>query len=190
MTPGANEVALLEKAKAGDAQAFCDLVRLHQAKVRMYIAYHLHRSDMVDDLAQDVFLAAFRKIGEFQSDRTLKPWLIGIAQKRVVEFLRNDSRRQTGNKRSFDSMLHEWRAGIVEVEGQGDGREHEYGALTQCIQSLPPGSAEIVTQHYFEARPLVEIAAKLNKKESALRMALLRIRQALRDCLQRRMAEA
>ena len=59
--------ALLARARAGDANAFADLVRAHQGSV-FSIGYRmLNRRDAAEDLAQDVFLQLYRRLGSIES---------------------------------------------------------------------------------------------------------------------------
>jgi DNA-directed RNA polymerase specialized sigma24 family protein len=64
--------------------------------------------------------------------------------------------------------------------------EQERNALLECLKALPRQSAALLSQFYFEARGAAEIARESGRKESGVRMALLRIRQGLRKCIQQR----
>ena len=72
--------------------AFVDLVRMHQAAVRMYISSHVTDRTIADDIAQETFTAAFRSLGEFQGDSTLRTWLLGIARHRTLDECRRQMR--------------------------------------------------------------------------------------------------
>jgi RNA polymerase sigma-70 factor (ECF subfamily) len=183
------EGTLIERARAGDARAFCNLVRVHGGGVRVYIAYHVRRDDVVDDLAQEVFLIAFRKLPEFDAAYPLRPWLLGIARRAVLKYLRDDGRRAARHTGAFASLFDEWRTALVETATDVDAGERRVAALMACVDSLPAHSAELVSGHYFDALPLVEIASRQSRKQGAVRIALFRIRQALRDCVERRLAE-
>jgi len=185
------EAQLVERAQSGDAAAFAQIVRLHQAAVRVYIAFRVHRPDWVEDLAQDVFLAAHRRLGSFRGEAPLGRWLLGVARKRVLEFLRNELRRESRKERSLPAMLHAWRAAMAEEEADGPAeREAELAALKACLERLPAPGSELVAQHYFQDRSLASIAEAQGRNESAVRMALLRARQALRDCVRHRLVGA
>ncbi len=185
------EGVLLGRARAGDARAFCDLVRLHQARTRRYIAFYIARSDVVDDLAQDVFLCAYRKVSEYAGEPGFfHTWLLGIARLRVLDHVRTEARRSDRRLRSLQGLLDQARVRWVESENdQVARRDRELEGLRRCMDLLPAESSDLVTQHYFGARALADIAARLAKKESAVRMALLRIRRMLRQCVERRIAE-
>jgi RNA polymerase sigma-70 factor (ECF subfamily) len=80
---------LIQKAVAGDAAAFGLLVRQHQSKVRGFLR-RLARNDaaLADDLAQETFLEAWRKIGQYRGEGSFGAWLCGIAWSRFLMELR------------------------------------------------------------------------------------------------------
>jgi RNA polymerase sigma-70 factor (ECF subfamily) len=83
---------LIRRAAAGDAAAFDQLVRQHQSKVRGFLR-RLTRGDaaLADDLGQETFFEAWRKIEQFRGEGSLGGWLCGIAWSR---FLMNRRKRK------------------------------------------------------------------------------------------------
>src|SRR5262245_41329768 len=94
------ELGLIERSKAGDRQAFAQLVAMHQGRVRAYIGTYLRHTEVVDDIAQDVFLTGFRSLSAYDG-QSMALWLLGIARHRLLRHLRRDSRK----RRSFDELL-------------------------------------------------------------------------------------
>jgi RNA polymerase sigma-70 factor (ECF subfamily) len=190
MRPGSDEeTRLIERSRGGDASAFAHLVALHQGRVRAYIGGSIRRPDVVDDLAQEVFLSAFRSLDSYKGDAPFGVWLLGIARLRTLMHLRGEVRRVSRESGSVDAVLAPFR--VKEVE-RDDGdlvvREREISALQRCLERLPADGAELIAERYFKARPVADIARDLGKREGAIRMTLLRLRQALRACVQERMA--
>lgn len=83
---------LIQHAATGDAASFSLLVRRHQSKVRGFLR-RLARGDaaLADDLAQDTFFEAWRKIAQYRAEGSFAGWLCGIAWSR---FLMNRRKRQ------------------------------------------------------------------------------------------------
>ena len=73
-----SETELIERARAGDTDAFGELVKLHQAAVYRAARAALHSADEAEDVAQEAFVAAYRKLGEFRGDASFKTWLLAI----------------------------------------------------------------------------------------------------------------
>ena len=79
------DTILVQRARAGDAAAFGMLVRQHQSKVRGFLR-RLTRGDaaLADDLAQETFLEAHRKLEQFRGEGSFGAWLCGIAWSRFL----------------------------------------------------------------------------------------------------------
>ena len=78
MTP--SDPVLVTRALEGDRDAFGELVLRHQSAVRRFLR-HLARGDeaLADDLAQDTFVQAWHRLGQFRGDAAFATWLLGIA---------------------------------------------------------------------------------------------------------------
>jgi len=86
-------------------EAFTELVRLHQAKIRAYIGRFLRDDELVDDLAQETFVAAFRGLSKFGHDAPFRLGLnenaVRVAIFRIRRFLRACVRGSPGEVSSF-----------------------------------------------------------------------------------------
>src|SRR5439155_25946490 len=102
-----SEKSLLERAVHGDVEAFSELVRTHYPAVRVYLGAQVHDHGALDDLAQDVFLRAFRGLPALRHQRPFRAWLIGIARNRPLEHLRERIRRDTAVRNRFEFLLEE-----------------------------------------------------------------------------------
>ena len=76
---------LAQLAAAGDTAAFGSLVRTHQSKMRGFLR-RLTRGDaaLADDLAQETFLEAHRKVAQYRGEGSFGSWLCGIAWSRFL----------------------------------------------------------------------------------------------------------
>lgn len=95
------EQELAAQAAAGDVAAFTALVRVHEAAVRRFLD-RLTRGEGGDDIAQDVFLRAWRSAAAFRGDGSYRGWLLRIAW---TEFLA--SRRAAGRRAARDQAAFE-----------------------------------------------------------------------------------
>ena len=182
-------VRLVEEARGGSEKAFTRLVRLFQARVRTYLCRFVEHQDVVDDIAQETFLAAHRSLPEFRGEALFSTWLLGIARHRALMHLREESRRGLNRPVPLESEIAGWLAAKIST-GADDCGTHgpELTALQACLKNLPEHSAKLVRDHYFKGRPGPALAQELGKKESTLWVTLMRIRNALRVCIERRLA--
>src|SRR4051812_37361726 len=89
LRPGAApDSALIARTLSGDLTAFDYLVDRHQVAVKAFLGCRLRDRHVVDDLAQETFIHAFKRLSDFELTRPLLPWLRGIA----FNLLRNHRR--------------------------------------------------------------------------------------------------
>ena len=62
-------------------------------------------------------------------------------------------------------------------------------ALRRCMSDLPREKMELLRLRYYRAMPIAEIAKSMERKADAVKVALLRVRRRLADCMHRRMQE-
>jgi RNA polymerase sigma factor (sigma-70 family) len=93
-----NEARWVEEARGGSAEAFSELVRVHHAPVRAYLARYVRDRETADDLAQETFLSAFRSLPTWRGDAPLRMWLLGIARNRALTHLRDEERRRSDRR--------------------------------------------------------------------------------------------
>jgi len=178
----------LERARLGDVDAFAELVRAHHPGLRVFLASHLRDPAAVDDLVQDVFLRAFDRLATLRDGTAFRAWLLGIARNRALEYLRERLRHGPPAPDELETLLDRTQLAILEGDDEEARRGLELEALRKCIRRLPPVGARLIREHYFKGRPIAALAAEERKNEGALRMTLLRLREALRDCVRRRVA--
>jgi RNA polymerase sigma-70 factor (ECF subfamily) len=178
--------SLVEQARGGSAEAFAGLVRQHHRPVRAYLGRLVRDAAVVDDLAQEVFLTAYRSLADYQGRASLEAWLLGIARHRALHYLRGESRRQRRENRLLEDTLERQRVRQAEAE-DSERLVREVAVLRDCLQELPPHSLQLVKDHYFEDQTAEAIAVRLGKKGNAVRMLLLRVRRALAVCIRRKL---
>ena len=98
-----DEAGLARRAAAGDAAAFTVLVRLHEGAVRRFLQ-RLARYDGADDMAQEVFLKAWRQSGRWRGEGSYRSWLLGIAWTTFLGFHRAGGRRDARDQEAAPSL--------------------------------------------------------------------------------------
>lgn len=84
----APESRLVEQAKGGDQAAFGALVRQHQRRVFRLVGRFFRRPQDVDDVAQEVFLVVWRKLGSYRGDAPFEHWLTRVCLNQCYQQLR------------------------------------------------------------------------------------------------------
>ena len=120
------DAPLIEAARAGDHVAFARLVRLHQQGVRGFLRRACGNFAEADDLAQETFLSAWERIGQFRGESSLRSWLCGIAWRKMLA-----SRRSEGRARERDTAYRDLE------HGDGPLDPAMRVALAKALASLP-----------------------------------------------------
>jgi len=179
------ETDLVREAQSGSPEAFRELVRLHQAQAHAFLGRFLSSMDVVEDLAQETFLKAYRNLGSYRGESPFRVWLLGIARNEALMHLREERSRRARESASVASALAGWMADRLEGDPLSlEEQDFRLRALDDCLKGLAPQSASLVDEFYFQGSPLADVARRAGKREGAVKMALLRIRQTLRECVQ------
>jgi RNA polymerase sigma-70 factor (ECF subfamily) len=183
------DVALVERARAGDLSAFDQLVRQYERQV-FRIAQHItqNRED-AQDVVQDAFFKAYQKLDQFQGNSKFYTWLVRIA---VNEALMRLRKRRTAKTVSMDEEVQteegslprdfaDWSPNPEQQFKQAELKE----ILQKTIQGLPPGFRTVFTLRDVEGLSTEETAEALNLSVPAVKSRLLRARLQLRERLSR-----
>jgi RNA polymerase sigma-70 factor (ECF subfamily) len=134
----------------------------------------------VDDLAQEVFIAAYRDLKSFREGEDFGSWLRGIARNRLLTYFRSQ-RRRTGALERFQQEAACVLAGEVEASFQGEGGER-MERLLGCISKLPDRLRRVVRSGLREEKPAL-LAEELGTSVAAIYQMHYRAGKMLRECL-------
>ncbi len=94
MLPGpAGDRALVSRLRAGEEQAYRDCYDLHAPRTLALLIRVLRNQAKAEEILQETFVAVFRKIRQYRGDAPFGAWIRGIAVRRALNALRDDSRR-------------------------------------------------------------------------------------------------
>src|SRR5579872_4929860 len=183
------EMALVQAAKAGDVQAFEQLIKKYDRNV-FRIAQHItqNRED-AEDVLQDAFLKAYENLEQFQGNSKFYTWLVRIA---VNESLMRLRRRRTGKMVSIDEDVETEDGSVPRdladwaPDPEQNYTQSELGEiLRKTIQGLPPGFRVVFALRDVEGLSTEETAETLGLSVPAVKSRLLRARLQLRERLTR-----
>src|ERR1043166_8129416 len=178
-----DERELIHRAQRGEREAFGEIVRLYQARLRAFVARSVPRSEDVFDIVQDAFLDALKNIHRFDPDQELAPWLRAVCRNRMLNFFRARRVRLNAAMALVEQALEErW----VEEEVALDEASEEVRALQKCVDQLGAPQRELLELRYKSNVPVSDLARRLRRSAAALSMTLFRLRAALQKCLGRR----
>ena len=154
-----------------------------QGRMFGYIYSMLGEHSRAMDVVQETNLVLWRKKDEFREGAPFMPWALAIARFQVLAHVRDQGR----DKCLLDSELVA--ALSEEIEQQVDQLESMRIALRQCMSDLPREKIEMIKSRYYRSMTIAEIASAMGRQADAVKVALLRLRRALADCMHRKMLE-
>ncbi len=177
-SPSAEDTQLVAAVLSKDRKATAEFVARHADGVYGYIHSRLApRYDQVDDLVQEVFLAAWEGLGNYRGSGSLHSWVMGIARHKVEDYYRGRLRAPgsiddidqypatSGQMLQFDELVE-----------QEQMREQ----ASRVLKSLPEKYRLALIWRYWEKVSTYEMALKTGKTEKAMERLLARARAEFR----------
>ncbi|WP_076419270.1 sigma-70 family RNA polymerase sigma factor [Colwellia sp. UCD-KL20] len=174
-----NHTDLIELAQQGDQNAFTQLVIAHQQLIRAYIAARIRHPQDVDDLAQETFILAFKKLSELQHTKALQSWLCGIALNLVRNHYRKFNPTAEGDEGVLNNLITDELEKSIELEKESIS----ISALKACLSQLSEDLKQMLVMHYQENHSVKVLTQTYQLKHSTITMRLHRTRKVLQKCI-------
>lgn len=195
MTADELELSLVRRAGAGDSAALECLLFKYRTQLLSYVNRRmpedLRRILEPEDILQDVYFEAFRRIGGFTAvdSQSALRWMVTIARNRVVHVIRMQRTLKRGGGRiagleggvGGSLMLLLQDLVIYERTPSRSAAAHELMVtLQRSIEHLPPDYRQAVRLRYVEGLPLETVAKRMSRTSGAARMLCARGLRSLR----------
>ena len=165
-----------------DEQEFVKLLVAHQSLLRAFVISLLPGAPEADDVIQSTNEVLWTKRKTFQLGTNFKAWALTTARFQVMA----QQQRMKAEKRAplDDDVL----ADIADRMEDTDPAElnRKLNDLNECISLLQMRDQELVLHRYWKKSGLAEYARASGRTVGSLKVALYRIRDSLRDCLERK----
>ena len=168
--------ALIERVQQGDKKAFDLLVLKYQNRIMKVLSRYLYDQSEVQDMAQEAFIKAFRKINQFKGDVTFGAWLKRIVINTCLDTIKA--------KKIEVEPIQEEMIGIADEDDDwGVSDETTVVEITSAISELPDSYRIVVRLFLLEGYDHKEISEILKITESASRTNLHRGKLKLKESL-------
>jgi RNA polymerase sigma-70 factor (ECF subfamily) len=178
-----SEINLVREALDGDADAFASLFHLHKHRVFAVCLRMTNNIAEADDLTQEVFIQAFRKLSTFRGESALSTWLYRLAVNSALMHFRKHPHPQV----SLDETGEHDGAGLTKREhGRPDDRltsSLDRIALVRALEALPRGYRTIFELHEIGGYDHREIARLLHCSVGNSKSQLHKAKERIRECL-------
>jgi RNA polymerase sigma factor (sigma-70 family) len=178
----AREEELVARAKAGSSEAFEALFRRYRERITAYVRTIVPHHARAEDVVQEIFVAALRKLDTLQEPAAFKGWIYEIAKNACVDDIRRVKRDGEIFVRSNDFApydLHPPRqAQSIHVTVAW---KEELNHLKEALGGLPQSQHEALVLREFGGMSYDEIGAKMKLSRPAVESMLFRARRGLKD---------
>ena len=153
----------------------------HHGFVKGLALRHAPWPGLANDIIQQVFLEFARKERQWNLDSDVKPLLATMTRFVALRYWRERTHQQPEVVRQLADHIRR-----LASERQDEPRyDDELDALRICLEKLPNKTRSCVDLYYYAGHSTGEIAARMKMRSDTVCRALCRVREKLRDCLQR-----
>ncbi|RRD57472.1 RNA polymerase sigma factor RpoE [Comamonadaceae bacterium OH2545_COT-014] len=183
--PTDSDALLVERAAAGDQRAYELLVIKYQRRIERLIGRMVRDVDLVQDIAQETFIRAWRALHQFRGDAQFYTWLYRIAvntAKKTLLSMKRDPLVVEAALQSSDDDETSRRENepIAESTPESELAAREIAeAVNAALQALPPDLRQAVTLREIEGLSYEEIAEAMNCPIGTVRSRIFRAREAI-----------
>lgn len=178
--PGATHASAASPQVTSE-RLFEALVREHGPRLRVYLGAAVRDPLVVDEVFSECLLVAWRRLADFDPERSFGNWLRGIARNLILARRRADGRRGP----LVDPAVLEELGSLCDAGGAPESERlgEELDALRICLGKLPDDARALVRLHYTDGHRGVELAERLGRSVEATKKLLQRVRARLFDCM-------
>jgi RNA polymerase sigma-70 factor (ECF subfamily) len=184
--PGDSDALLVQRAAAGDQRAFELLVIKYQRRLQRLIGRMVRDSDLVEDIAQETFIRAYRALPQFRGESQFYTWLYRIAVNTAKKFLQERKRSPTMSDRAVASNEDNdetfWAVGEPisdETPESVLAAKEVAAAVNSGLAALPPDLRQALTLREIEGLSYEEIAAVMDCPMGTVRSRIFRARELI-----------
>lgn len=187
MSTGPKDIDIISAVLNGNQQAYAQLVQRHQSFVFTLVLRYIKSREDAEEVAQDIFIKAYRALADFKGSSKFSTWLYTIVTTTCISFLR---------KKKMDTYSLENEKVFETIENKDSGmhanqveQKSRVAMVNNAIALLSADDAEIVTLFYKGEQTLEEIATILGIEANAVKVRLHRARTRLKEKMQKHFAE-
>jgi RNA polymerase sigma-70 factor (ECF subfamily) len=185
----ADDLALVERARAGEREAFRTLVVRHQRRVYAVALGIVKDRDLAWDVAQEAFVRVHQHLGDFKGDASFSTWALRIASHLAIDAVR---RERASSREDIDDVAE------ADVERGGDGvlasalgddpqrnllRRELAGKMAEALAQLPEKHRTILVLREVEGLSYEELAERLSIHKGTVMSRLFHARKKMQSIL-------
>jgi RNA polymerase sigma-70 factor (ECF subfamily) len=182
MHAGTDDIQIIKQVLQGDQQSFEELIKRYQSFVFTIALRYVRNREDAEEIAQDVFVKAYRSLADFKGSAKFSTWLYTIAMNTTKTFLRKV-------KPPVDSLDNATICERVKAQQTGNGADLAEQRSTQLLINqviglLSPDDAMVITLFYKAEQSMEEIGLIMGLTANVVKVRLHRARLRLKEKLE------
>ena len=186
-TSADTDLMLVERTVAGDQKAFELLVLKYQRRIERLIGRMVRDTDLVEDIAQETFIRAYRALAQFRGEAQFYTWLyriaVNTAKKALVDLKRDplvsETALRNGGDDEDETSAVENELTSAETPETVLAAKEIASAVNSAMEALPEELRQAVTLREIEGLSYEEIAEVMNCPIGTVRSRIFRAREAI-----------
>lgn len=182
-----SEKELLLKAKEGDDSAFEEIIKLYEQKICSTIYYMVKNENIVEDLAQEVFIKIYKNLSKFNEESSLYTWIYRITMNTCIDQIKKEK------KFTYINTYVETDDGEIEVQIEDENQRVDtilenkirQESIIKAIKSLPSEQRALIVLRDIRQFKYMEIAEMLDLNLGTVKSKISRARQSLKESLEK-----
>ena len=176
------DLEIIDEVLGGNRAAYAELVKRHQRYIFTLALRFTRSREDAEEVSQDVFVKAYRSLGNYQRTAKFSTWLFTIVYHTSMTYLRK-KKLNTSSIDDEETMIQ-----LESCSGVADGYSVEKKSRTfyvnKAIEMLLPDDATIITLFYQGEQSLEEIAKVMEMEANTVKVKLHRARHRLKQKLE------
>ncbi len=172
MPPEVTDEHLVQRAQAGDKEAFIVLYNRYVDKVYNRVKSRIPQHD-VEDVTQEIFIAVVRSLDRFEQRSRFNTWLYTIVNRQIADYYRRFYRSSEKHAVSLDERDY------LDIPADQSDNLDTVVLVQQALQALPENYQEIILMRFIEGLTFAEIAAQRGQSLEAAKSLYRRAIQAI-----------
>jgi RNA polymerase sigma-70 factor (ECF subfamily) len=178
------DAELIAAVLNGDSASFEPLITKYQPRVFATARRYARRESEVEDIVQEVFIKAFRKLNGFRGDAPFEHWLMRLAVRTCYDFLRGHQRNREMAFSELTEPETDWLERVVVQPGDAaEDADAARGLVDKILSRLSPAARMVITLLEIEERTVKEIAVLTGWSVPLVKVRAFRARAEMRKIL-------
>lgn len=169
----------IERAKAGQQQAFNVLLESYWSYVFNYLYKQTNDSFLSEEVSIKTFAKAFDKIAQYDSKYAFKTWLITISKRLLID----EKRKKEIDTTKIDKHVNAIKSGELNIEEKIHEKE-DVNTVKLALNQLKDSDKIVLEKHFFEEKSYAEIANDIDETVNSIKVKVLRAKRKLANIIQ------